>query len=240
MPNQSAPQSAKQDPRFGARQRMTYEERCARNLELLQQYNSQIIVPRSSEVRLMIRMVYPLNKAVAKLRRLVGMPLTVSEVLRALEPLKAWQEQATAWLRASGGDFILTADILGNSAAERSELVRHRDAHVIVPNADEAKHVVETLIRMDKVLVMLRLVSLETIENDGRLKDALELVERLDWAVGQLCQSTRMDYQSPKRKGRRGAVSSGPGAAGPAQPVAGQAVQPVGADKEQREIGARY
>lgn len=239
MPNESAPQPAKQDPRFGTRQRMTYEERCARNLELLQQYNSQIIVPRSSEVRLMIRMVYPLNKAVAKLRRLVGMPLTVSEVLRALEPLKAWQEQATAWLRASGGDFILTADILGNSAAERSELVRHRDAHVIVPNADEAKHVVETLIRMDKVLVMLRLVSLETIESDGRLKDALALVEGLDWAVGQLCQSTRMDYQSPKRKGRRGVVSSGPGVSGPVQPVSGQAVRPVGADTEQREI-ARY
>lgn len=232
MANQSASQRPKSSGGSDQRAPMTYEERCARNLERLQQYNSQIIVPHSSEVRLMIRMVYPLNKAVAKLRRLVGMPLTVSEVLRALEPLKVWQEQATAWLRASGGDFILTADILGNSAAERSEMVRHRDAHVIVPNTDETKQVVETLIRMDKVLVMLRLVSLETIENDGRLKDALDLVERLDWAVGQLCQSTRMEYQSPKRKGRRAPVSSVPSAGVPPLAETAQRVRAVLADQK--------
>lgn len=177
---------------------LSQEERLTRNMERLQQYGSQVVVPRAPETRVMIRMIYPLNKALAKLRRLVGMPLTVAAVMKAIQPIRDWQERATVWLKESGGDFILTAEVLGNSAAERRQLVQHRDAHVIVPQTDEARHVIETLIRMDQVLLMLRLISLDTIEKDGRLRHALELARGLNDAVAAVCASAKVDYQEPK------------------------------------------
>ncbi len=193
-------------PQQGQRKKppLSQEERRARNLERLQQYGSQVVVPRAPETRVMIRMVYPLNKALTKLRRLVGMPLTVAAVMKAIDPIRDWQQQATGWLKVSGGDFIVTAEVLGNSAAERRQLVQHRDAHVIVPQTDEARQVIETLIRMDQVLLMLRLISLDTIEKDGRLRQALELARGLNDAVAAVCQSAKVEYQEPKGLHRTG------------------------------------
>jgi hypothetical protein len=199
MPNSSPLSSQGLSPQVQRkRPPLSQEERLSRNVERLQQYGSQVVVPRAPETRVMIRMVYPLNKALAKLRRLVGMPLSVAAVMRAIQPIRDWQERATVWLKESGGDFILTAGVLGNSAAERRQLVQHRDAHVIVPQTDEARQVIETLIRMDQVLLMLRLISLDTIEKDGRLRRALELARGLNGAVAAVCESAKVEYQEPK------------------------------------------
>lgn len=196
--------SASRDTRMNARPRLSQEERRAQNLSRLQQFGSQVIVPRAPETRVMIRMVYPLNKALTKLRRLVGMPLPVSAVMKGIEPIQVWLSEVRAWLVQSGGEFIMTSRVLGNEPAERLRLANHPDAHVIVPQTEEARVVVESLIRMDQVLLMLRMVSLETIERDGRLRRALELVTGLNTAVAQVCAFAEVDYREPKGLGRSG------------------------------------
>ncbi len=204
-------------PQPGRRARMSQEERRAQNLDRLQQYGSQVIVPRAPETRVMIRMVYPLNKALTKLRRLIGMPLSIAAVMKAIEPIQLWLTDVRAWLVQSGGEFIMTSTVLGNEPAQRMRLAQHPDAHVIIPQTDETRLVVEALIRMDQVLLMLRMVSLESIQQDGRLKQALELVQGLNAAVGQVCQSAQIDYQEPKGLRRPEEESKGSPASGVGQ-----------------------
>lgn len=178
---------------------LSQEERRVRNLELLQQFGSQVLVPHSPETRIMVRMIYPLNKALSKLRRLVGMPLTVEAVMAAIEPIRAWQAHVTFWLRESGGDLILMPTVLRNSGPERKQLAQHRDAHVIVPQTDEAREAIESIVRMDQVLVTLRMVSLETLQHDGRLTRASGLVHELNEAVAKVCQSAQVEYHAPNK-----------------------------------------
>lgn len=194
------------------RPRLSQEERRVRNQAMLQQFGSLVIVPRSAEVRVMIRMVYPLNKALSKLRRLVGMPIPVATVMKGIEPLQMWLNEVRAWLVESGGEYILTSNVLGNTSVERLRSVNHPDAHVIVPQTDEARSVLEALIRMDQVLMMLRMVDLQTIERDGRLKRAYDLLVGLNTRVAQLCACAQIDYREPKGLGRSdGAAPVEPG-----------------------------
>lgn len=212
---------------------LSQEERRVRNLELLQQFGSQVLVPHSPETRIMVRMIYPLNKALSKLRRLVGMPLTVEAVMAAIEPIRMWQADVTRWLKESGGDLILMPTVLRNSGPERKQLAQHRDAHVIVPQTDEARDIIETLVRMDQVLVTLRLVSLETLQHDGRLKEASRFVHTLNETVAKVCQSAQVEYHPPNKlprivpKDQVMGANGGAGSTGIGVPAASASVQPV-------------
>lgn len=180
------------------RPKLSPDERVARNRGLLQQYGSHIVVPRSVECRIMIQMVYPLNKAIPRLRRDLGVTRTVAEVASILEPIMQWGKRATEWLRVSGGELILMSPAAGESSAERERLVKDSRAHVIVPQTDEVKQVLEQAIRMDRVLVYLRMASIEQLREDTRLLEAFALVRSLDEAVQSVCASVGVPYFSPK------------------------------------------
>jgi len=143
-------------------------------------------------------MVYPLNKAIPRLRRDLGMTRAVADVALILEPIIQWIHRATNWLRISGGELILMSPAAGESATERERLVRDPRAHVIVPQTDEVKQVLEQAIRMDRVLVYLRMASFEQLREDTRLSEALALVRALDEAVQSVCASVNVKYFSPK------------------------------------------
>lgn len=200
------------------RPRLTPQERSEQNLRLLQQYGSQVLIPRSTESWVMIRMVYPLNKALSKLRRSVGMSLSVSEAITAIEPIQAWVNAVSEWLKLTGGDLILAEAAFGDSPQDRQAIAKRSNAHVIVPQTEEAKAVVEHIIRMDRVLVVLRTVNLQDLQNDTRLTHATDLVRQLNEAVGRVCASANVNYVEPKeflkkppkgdgRAERRGAAS---------------------------------
>src|SRR5262249_60151757 len=67
--------------------RLSPQERSEQNLRLLQQYGSQVLIPRSTESWGLIRMGYPLNKAIAKLRRSVGLPIAGAEGVAGIGPI---------------------------------------------------------------------------------------------------------------------------------------------------------
>ncbi len=180
------------------RPKMSPDERVARNRQLLQQYGSQIVVPRSVECRLLIQMVYPLNKAIPRLRRDLGVTRTVAEVGAILEPIFQWAKRATDWLRVSGGELILMAPTSGESSGERERLVGNPRAYVIVPQTEEVRQVLEQAIRMDRVLVYLRMATMEQLREETRLQEAFELVRTLDLAVQSVCASVGVKYFSPK------------------------------------------
>src|SRR5262249_22302232 len=92
--------------------RLSPQERSEQNIRLLQQYGSQVLIPRSTESWVLIRMVYPLNKAIAKLRRSVGMSAPVSEVIAAIEPIQAWLKAASEGLKLTGGGVVLDPPVL--------------------------------------------------------------------------------------------------------------------------------
>ena len=199
MPNDTPQREFRGGADLGSRRpRLTQEERRTQNLQHLQQFGSLVVVPRSGEARIMVRMMYPLNRALSKLRRLVGMPLSIEHVRSAIQPITEWTQAAEQWLRKSGGDFIFASEILRNSAQERVMLAQERDAHVIVPSTDEARVAIETLIRMDHILSMLRMVSLDSLQNDGRLDGAHSLIQTLNAAVGHVCESAQIEYRQPR------------------------------------------
>ena len=197
------------------RPRLTPQERSEQNLRLLQQYGSQVLIPRSTESWVMIRMVYPLNKALAKLRRSVGMSMSVSDVIAAIDPIQAWVNAVSEWLKLTGGELILAPTVFGDSPQDRQAMAKRSNAHVIVPQTEEVKAVVEHIVRMDRVLVVLRTVNLHDLQNDTRLTRAMELVRELNRAVGRVCESANVKYveprellkKPPKVDGRRGAAS---------------------------------
>lgn len=180
------------------RPRMTADERVEHNRRLLQQYGSHIIVPRTAEGRILIQMVYPLNKAIPWLRRDLGVRRTVAEVTEILDPIIQWAKNASEWLRRSGGEMILMTPAAGEMAGEREHLVKNPRAHVIVPQTLEVRQVLEQAIRMDRVLVCLRTASLDELSEEPRLTEAFELVRALDRAVESVCASVGAKYFSPK------------------------------------------
>lgn len=180
------------------RPRLSPQERSEQNLRLLQQYGSQVLIPRSTESWVMIRMVYPLNKAIAKLRRSVGMSMSVSEVIAAIEPIQAWVKAVSEWLKLTGGDLILTPTVFAESPQDRQAMAKRSNAHVIVPQTEEVKEVVDHIIRMDRVLVVLRTVNLHDLQNDTRLTRATDLVRQLNEAVGRVCESANVKYVEPR------------------------------------------
>jgi len=195
--DQGTPHNGK-PPQQARRPRLTPQERSEQNLRLLQQYGSQVLIPRSTEAWVLIRMVYPLNKAIAKLRRSVGMPMTVSDVIAAIEPIQTWVQAVSAWLKLTGGDLILTPMAFADSPEDRQAMAKRPSAHVIVPKTEEVRVVVEQIIRMDRVLVVLRTVNLHDLQNDTRLTRAMELVRELNVAVGRVCESARVKYLEPR------------------------------------------
>lgn len=207
-----------QTPQQSRRPRLTPQQRSEQNLRLLQQYGSQVLIPRSTESWVMIRMVYPLNKALAKLRRSVGMSMAVAEVIAAIAPIKSWVDAVSEWLKLTGGELILAETAFGDAPQDRLALAKRANAHVIVPQTEEAKAVVEQIIRMDRVLVVLRSVNLQDLQNDTRLTRATDLVRQLNEAVGRVCASANVNYVEPRellkkppkgdgRAERRGAAS---------------------------------
>lgn len=195
---EQGPPSNGQGQQQGRRPRLSPQERIEQNLQLLQQYGSQVFIPRSTEAWVLIRMVYPLNKAIAKLRRSVGMPMSVSEVIAAIEPIQAWVEAVSEWLKLTGGELILTPMAFSESPEDRQAMAKRPNAHVIVPKTEEVRVVVEQIIRMDRVLVVLRTVNLQDLKNDTRLDRAMELVGELNVAVGRVCESAKVKYLEPR------------------------------------------
>ncbi|HJT21842.1 MAG TPA: hypothetical protein VJ746_15300 [Nitrospira sp.] len=187
-----------QGPQPARRPRLSPQERSEQNLRLLQQYGSQVLIPRSTESWVMIRMVYPLNKALAKLRRSVGMSMSVSDVIAAIDPIQAWIKAVSEWLKLTGGELILAPAVFAESPQDRQAMARRSNAHVIVPQTEEVKAVVEQIIRMDRVLVVLRTVNLQDLQNDTRLTRAMELVGELNRAVGRVCESANVKYTEPR------------------------------------------
>lgn len=194
----SSPKNSSGTDTNAKRKKKTPEERIALNRELLQQYGSLIVLPRSFEGRILIRMVYPLNKAIPRLRRDLGVTRTVAEVLALLEPIQTWTKQAAEWLRASGGELVLLTPALGESLDERKRMVADPRAHVVVPQTAEVREVVEQIIRMDRVLVVLRTISMEQLRSDSRLSEALRLVRELDRVVRGVCVTVDVDYYEPR------------------------------------------
>lgn len=190
--DQGAPHNGQRRPRLSP------QERSEQNLRLLQQYGSQVLIPRSTESWVMIRMVYPLNKAIAKLRRSVGMSMSVSEVIAAIEPIQAWVKAVSEWLKLTGGDLILTPTVFAESPQDRQAMAKRSNAHVIVPQTEEVKEVVDHIIRMDRVLVVLRTVNLHDLQNDTRLTRATDLVRQLNDAIGRVCESANVNYVEPR------------------------------------------
>jgi len=178
--------------------RLSPQERSEQNIRLLQQYGSQVLIPRSTESWVLIRMVYPLNKAIAKLRRSVGMSAPVSEVIAAIEPIQAWLKAVSEWLKLTGGELILAPTVFADSPQDRQAMAKRPNAHVIVPKTEEVRAVVEQIIRMDRVLVVLRTVNLQDLQNDTRLTRAMELVRELNVAVGRVCESANVKYVEPR------------------------------------------
>ena len=178
--------------------RLSPQERSEQNIRLLQQYGSQVLIPRSTESWVLIRMVYPLNKAIAKLRRSVGMSAPVSEVIAAIEPIQVWLKAVSEWLKLTGGELILAPTVFADSPQDRQAMAKRPNAHVIVPKTEEVRAVVEQIIRMDRVLVVLRTVNLQDLQNDTRLTRAMELVRELNVAVGRVCESANVKYVEPR------------------------------------------
>ena len=221
QPEQDTPHNG-QTPQPARRPRLTPQERSEQNLRLLQQYGSQVLIPRSTESWVMIRMVYPLNKALAKLRRSVGMSMSVAEVIAAIAPIQAWVNAVSEWLKLTGGDLILAPQVFADSPQDRQAMAKRSNAHVIVPQTEEVKAVVDQIVRMDRVLVVLRTVNLQELQNDTRLTRATDLVRTLNDAVGRVCESANVKYVEPRellkkppnddgRSERRGAASGSTG-----------------------------
>jgi hypothetical protein len=153
-------------------------------------------------------MVYPLNKAIPRLRRDLGVTRTVAEVGAILDPIFVWAKRATDWLRISGGEMILMAPTTGESSGERERLVGNPRAHVIVPQTEEVRQVLVQAIRIDRVLVYLRMASMEQLREETRLQEAFELVRTLDVAVQSVCATVGVKYFSPKDMQPRSARGS--------------------------------
>jgi len=71
-------------------------------------------------------------------------------------------------------------------------------SHVVVPQTDEVRAVVEQIIRIDRVLVVLRTISMEQLRSDSRLSEALRLVRELDRVVRGVCVTVDVDYYEPR------------------------------------------
>ena len=183
--------------------RLSPQERSEQNIRLLQQYGSQVLIPRSTESWVLIRMVYPLNKAIAQLRRSVGLRAPVADrtpavLIAAIEPIQAWLKAVSEWLKLTGGELILAPTVFADSPQDRQAMAKRPNAHVIVPKTEEVRAVVEQIIRMDRVLVVLRTVNLQDLQNDTRLTRAMELVRELKVAVGRVCESANVKYVEPR------------------------------------------
>lgn len=179
---------------------LTPEERVARNLELLQQPEAQVLLPRTMETRILTRMLYPLNRAVSRLRSNAGMAMPVATVMVHLEALRGWVEDVTDYFKASGAELVLQSDFLVRQTfEERKRRASNRGGFVIVPQTEEVKLIVLQIMRLDEVLLNQRLASTNLLNSSKGFDEVERLVRKLHELTTAVCLPTRIKYQAPRQ-----------------------------------------
>ena len=84
------------------RGRPSPEERAEHNRERLQDPQSLLLLPRTPEGRVIVGMLFPLDKAVNRLRLSAGHSLSVSEVQGQLDRIHEWVSRGQELLKAMG------------------------------------------------------------------------------------------------------------------------------------------
>ena len=176
------------------------EERTARNLALLQQPEAQVLLPRTMETRLLTRMLYPLNRAVSRLRSNAGMAMPVAAVMVHLEALRAWVDAVTDYFKASGAELVLQSDFLvRQTLEERQRRATARGGFVIVPQTEEVKLIVLQIMRLDEVLLNQRLATANLLAASKGFAEVERLVRQLHELTEAVCVPTRIKYQAPRQ-----------------------------------------
>jgi hypothetical protein len=172
----------------------------ARNLELLQQPEAQVLLPRTMETRILTRMLYPLNRAVSRLRSNAGMAMPVATVMVHLERLRTWVEAVTEYFKASGAELVLQSDFLvRQTLEERKRRASSRGGFVIVPQTEEVKLIVLQIMRLDEVLLNQRLASPNLLASSQGFDEVERLVRELHELTAAVCAPTRIKYEAPRQ-----------------------------------------
>ncbi len=178
------------------RPRMSPEDRARRNQELIRHPNSVVIVPKTIETRALTSMLYPLNRALARLRVSAGMRIPVSTVMHYLTRLSDWQESIVGLLQRFG----VSLDVDGSLFL--SDRMQHEaglpNCFVIVAQTEEIRKLGQVIIALDKLLVRVRMTSPDLTQNESFFKDVETLVMNLHNLCEEMCKETGVRYLEPR------------------------------------------
>jgi hypothetical protein len=179
------------------RGRPSPEERAEHNRERLQDPQSLLLLPRTPEGRVIVGMLFPLDKAVNRLRLSAGHSLSVGEVQAQLDRIYDWVNRGQELLKAMGvseQDFP-PASVLNYQY--RLTLAGQRNARVITPRSEETKKVSRVAEKLDGVILHTRMSCDDLSQAEHLFTKIHELIRRLHELIADFCAQVELPYRTP-------------------------------------------
>ncbi len=180
------------------RGRPSPEERAEHNRERLQDPQSLLLLPRTPEGRVIVGMLFPLDKAVNRLRLSAGHSLSVGEVQTQLDRIHEWVHLGYKLLKAMGiseQDFA-PAPVLNYQY--RLTLAGQRNARVITPRSEETKKVSRVAEKLDGVILHTRMSCDDLSQAEHVFTQIHELIRRLHVLIADFCAQVELPYRTPR------------------------------------------
>lgn len=180
------------------RGRPSPEERAEHNRERLQDPQSLLLLPRTPEGRVIVGMLFPLDKAVNRLRLSAGHSLSVGEVQAQLDRIHEWVHLGYELLKAMGvseQDFA-PAPVLNYQY--RLTLAGQRNARVITPRSEETKKVSRVAEKLDGVILHTRMSCDDLSQAEHLFTKIHELIRCLHELIADFCGQVELPYRTPR------------------------------------------
>lgn len=192
--------------------RLSHQERAEHNRVRLQDPQSVLLLPRTPEGRVVVGMLFALDKAVNRIRLSAGHSLSVGEVQRQLERVQGWVKEGQDLLKDLGvseHDFgsppMLTYQY-------RLNLAGQRNARVITPRSEETKKVSRVAEKLDAVILHTRMSCDDFARAEHVFARVHGLIKRLHELIADFCAQVGLPYRTPREaeelfRERRGQTS---------------------------------
>lgn len=180
------------------RGRLSPEERAEHNRERLQDPQSLLLLPRTPEGRVIVGMLFPLDKAVNRLRLSAGHSLSVSEVQGQLDRIHEWVSRGQELLKAMGVSEQDFGPAPALNYQYRLTLAGQRNARVITPRSEETKKVTRVAEKLDGVILHTRMSCDDLAQAEHLFTKIHELIRRLHELIAEFCALVELPYRTPR------------------------------------------
>ena len=180
------------------RGRPSPEERAEHNRERLQDPQSLLLLPRTPEGRVIVGMLFPLDKAVNRLRLGAGHSMSVGEVQGQLDRVHQWVNTGHELLKALGVSEQDFGPAPVMNYQYRLTLAGQRNARVITPRSEETKKVSRVAEKLDGVILHTRMSYDDLSQAEHVFTKIHELIRCLHVLIADFCAQVELPYRTPR------------------------------------------